>query len=39
MLNLDKCHFILNEMVANGTIVGTSKADILQPIEFLDKSS
>ena len=38
-MNLDKCHFILNEMVANGHIVSTSKAEILDPLEYLDKSS
>ena len=37
MLNLDKCHFILNEMVANGTILSTSKAEILEPLTYLDK--
>ncbi|KAH7831961.1 Adaptor protein complex 4 (AP-4), sigma subunitA [Monocercomonoides exilis] len=39
MMNLDRVHFIVNEMIANGQIVSTSKAEILEPIELLDRIS
>jgi len=39
MFNLEKAHFILDEMVMNGAIVETSKSSILQPIALLDKNS
>ncbi|KAH7816511.1 Adaptor protein complex 4 (AP-4), sigma subunitB [Monocercomonoides exilis] len=37
MMNLDRVHFIVNEMIANGHIIGTEKTEILEPIEYLDK--
>ncbi|XP_020215513.1 AP-4 complex subunit sigma isoform X2 [Cajanus cajan] len=32
-------HFMLEEMVVNGCIVETSKANILTPVQLLDKTS
>jgi len=37
MFNLERAHFILDEMVMNGQIVETSKANILTPIYLMDK--
>jgi hypothetical protein len=37
MFNLEKAHFILEEMVTNGCIVETNKANILKPILLLEK--
>lgn len=37
MFNLDKAHFILDEMVANGEIVECNKANVLRPVQTLDK--
>ncbi|KAK1437576.1 hypothetical protein QVD17_03370 [Tagetes erecta] len=39
MFHLEKAHFMLEEMVMNGCIVETSKANILAPIQLMDKSS
>jgi len=39
MFNLEKAHFILDEMVMNGTIVETNKSNILKSIMLLDKAS
>ena len=39
MFNLEKAHFILDEMVMNGAIVETNKASILKPIQLMEKSS
>lgn len=39
MFNLEKAHFILDEMVMNGQIVETNKANILKPIMLTDKWS
>lgn len=39
MFNVDKAHFILEEMVANGTVVETNKANILQSLLLMDKES
>ena len=38
MSQLDKAHFIVDEMVMNGCIVETNKNLILAPISVLDKS-
>tara|TARA_B110000971_G_C19771596_1_gene391074 strand:- start:98 stop:487 length:390 start_codon:yes stop_codon:yes gene_type:complete len=35
MFNLEKAHFILDEMVMNGCIVETNKSNILKPIQLL----
>jgi len=37
MFNLERAHFILDEMVMNGEIVETNKANILKPISTMDK--
>ena len=39
MFNIDKAHFILEEMFANGCVVETNKANILQPLLLLDKNA
>eukprot|EP00386_Alphamonas_edax_P012346 GDKI01038604.1.p2 GENE.GDKI01038604.1~~GDKI01038604.1.p2 ORF type:complete len:145 (-),score=33.92 GDKI01038604.1:54-488(-) len=39
MFNLDKAHFILDEMVINGCIVETNKNNILNPIALMEKAS
>eukprot|EP00758_Cryptobia_borreli_P003399 Tbor_TRINITY_DN3722_c0_g1::TRINITY_DN3722_c0_g1_i1::g.2400::m.2400/K12403/AP4S1; AP-4 complex subunit sigma-1 len=37
MFNCEKAHFILEEMIANGNVVETNKANILQPLILMDK--
>ncbi len=37
MFNLEKAHFILEEMMTNGHIVETNKTNILEPITTMDK--
>mmetsp|Transcript_9460 Transcript_9460/g.13092 ORF Transcript_9460/g.13092 Transcript_9460/m.13092 type:complete len:151 (+) Transcript_9460:89-541(+) len=39
MFNLEKAHFILDEMVMNGCIVDTNKSNILKPIALMEKTS
>lgn len=39
MYNLEKAHFVLDEMVSNGCIVETNKANILLPIKMMEKIS
>ncbi|KAG8457263.1 hypothetical protein KFE25_011937 [Diacronema lutheri] len=39
MFNLEKAHFVLDEMVMNGAIIETNKNNILAPIHLLDKAS
>merc|ERR1711865_413650 len=39
MFNLEKAHFILDEMVMNGCIVETNKANILQPLLMMEKNA
>ena len=39
MFNLEKAHFILDEMVMNGCIIETNKANVLQPVQLLDKAA
>jgi len=36
MFNLEKTHFIIDEMLMNGCIVETNKKQILRPIKLLD---
>ncbi|EKX51884.1 Adaptor protein complex 4 subunit sigma [Guillardia theta CCMP2712] len=38
MSQLDKAHFIVDEMILNGCVVETNKNIILEPINVLDKS-
>lgn len=37
MYNIEKAHYILDEMVMNGQIVETNKTLILAPLHVLDK--
>jgi len=37
MFNLERAHFILDEMVMNGKIVETNKVNILRPLRLMDK--
>lgn len=39
MFNLEKAHFIVDEMVVNGHIVDTNKANVLKPIHLMEKAS
>lgn len=39
MFNLEKAHFILDEMVMNGCIIETNKNNVLAPIHLLDKAA
>uniref|UniRef100_A0A1S3ZFN3 AP-4 complex subunit sigma-like n=1 Tax=Nicotiana tabacum TaxID=4097 RepID=A0A1S3ZFN3_TOBAC len=39
MFHLEKAHFMLEEMVMNGCVVETSKANILAPIQLMEKAS
>ena len=39
MFNLEKAHFILDEMVMNGCIVETNKSIILESIKLMDKDT
>ncbi|KAJ1637628.1 AP4 complex subunit sigma putative [Pavlovales sp. CCMP2436] len=38
MFNLEKAHFVLDEMLMNGCIIETNKNNILAPIHLLDKT-
>lgn len=37
MFNIERAHFILDEMVMNGRIVESNKANILRPLRMMDK--
>jgi AP-4 complex subunit sigma-1 len=39
MFNLEKAHFILDEMVMNGYIIETNKTNVLKPIVLLEKTN
>lgn len=39
MFNLEKAHYIVDEMVVNGEIIESSKNVILKPLYLLDKAS
>jgi AP-4 complex subunit sigma-1 len=39
MFHIDKAHFIVEEMVANGAIVENNRANILKPLALIDKST
>lgn len=39
MFNLEKAHFILEEMCSNGEITEVNKPTILKPITMLEKAS
>ncbi len=37
MFNLEKAHFIVEEMVANGCITETNRTNILETVQMMDK--
>ena len=37
MFNIEKAHFILDEMISNGEIVETNKSRILAPVLVIDR--
>ena len=37
MFNVEKAHFILEEMMANGAVVETNRMNVLQPLILMDK--
>ena len=39
MFNLEKAHFILDEMVMNGSIIEANKNNVLAPLHLLEKQS
>ncbi|XP_055388410.1 uncharacterized protein LOC129616962 [Condylostylus longicornis] len=39
MFNLEKAHFILDEMIANGCVVDTNKSNVLAPIYLMEKAA
>lgn len=39
MFHIEKAHYIVDEMVANGAIVENNKANILKPLVLMDKST
>ena len=39
MFHIEKAHYIVDEMVANGSIVENNKTLILRPLQLLDKNS
>jgi AP-4 complex subunit sigma-1 len=39
MFNLERAHFLLDEMVVNGEIIDTNKPSILKPITMMEKES
>ena len=36
---IEKAHYILDEMIMNGHIIETNKANILAPVKLMDKLS
>lgn len=39
MFHIEKAHYIVDEMVANGAIIENNKANIIKPLDLLDKSA
>lgn len=39
MFHIEKAHYIVDEMVANGYIVENNKTNILKPLGLMDKVS
>lgn len=37
MFHIEKAHYIVDEMVANGHVVENNKANILKPLQLMDK--
>ena len=38
MINIDKAHYIVDEMVSNGCIVENNKVNILKPLVLMDRA-
>ena len=38
MFNLEKAHFLLDEMVMNGRVIETNKNNVLKPVLLMEKS-
>ena len=38
MCNLDRSHFILDEMVANGEVVDINRNNITRPLSLMEKA-
>ena len=39
MYQLEQVHFLLDEMVQNGNIVESNKANVLKPLELMERES
>lgn len=39
MFHLEKAHFIIYEMIVDGCVVETNKANIMAPIQMMEKAS
>jgi AP-4 complex subunit sigma-1 len=39
MFHIEKAHYIVDEMVANGAIIENNKTNILKPLQLIDKSA
>jgi AP-4 complex subunit sigma-1 len=39
MFHIEKAHYIVDEMVANGYIVENNKVNVLKPLALIDKSA
>ncbi|RYG62901.1 hypothetical protein EON64_17000 [archaeon] len=39
MFHIDKAHYIVDEMVANGAVVENNKANVLKLMALLDKAA
>jgi AP-4 complex subunit sigma-1 len=39
MFHIEKAHYIVDEMVANGAIVENNKTNILKPLQLMDKTA
>lgn len=39
MYHLEKAHYIVDEMVANGAIIENNPANILKPLILMDKAA
>merc|ERR1711879_952004 len=39
MFNLEKAHFILDELIMDGVIADTNKSNVLKPLLLIDKHS
>jgi AP-4 complex subunit sigma-1 len=37
MFHIEKAHYIVDEMVSNGSIVENNKSNILKPLTLMDK--